>query len=232
MPLPRCHPRHRINARKAIWAIALIVLCMLAWKVDALDIEELQVDENRGIYYIELTAVIDAPAEYVRRVLTDYVHIHRLHPSITKSDILARPGNGLTRVSTQIVDCTLIFCVTLDRVEDVREVSPLSLHTVIVPSLSNFRSGETDWNIGEMGDRCHITYKTRMEPGFTIFPIIGPFIVREKMRDEMISTLKRLECLARIQEELDWNPQLEAATVDVDTVCSQTCDSATGRCLP
>jgi hypothetical protein len=205
---------------------------MLAWKVDALDIAELQVDESGGIYYIKLTAVIDAPAEYVRRVLTDYVHIHRLHPSITKSDILASPGNGLIRVRTQIFDCALIFCVTLDRVEDVREVSPSRLHTVIVPSLSNFRSGETDWNIDDIGDRCRITYKARMEPDFIIFPIIGPFIVREKMRDEMISTLKRLECLARIEEELDWNPQLEAATVDVDTVCSQTCDSATGRCPP
>lgn len=205
---------------------------MLAWKADALDIAELQVDENGGIYYIELTAVIEAPAEYLHRVLTDYVHIHRLHPSITRSDILAYPGNGVVRVSTQIIDCMLIFCVTLDRVEDVREVSPFSLHTVIVPSLSNFRSGETDWNIDDMGGRCHITYKARMEPGFTIFPIIGPFVVREKMRDEMISTLKRLECLAKIEEELDWNPQLEAATVDVDSVCSQTCDSATGRCPP
>jgi hypothetical protein len=59
----------------------------------------------------------------------------------------------------------------LNRVEDVGEVPPYDLHAVIVPSLSNFRSGEADWNIDEMEDRCHVAYKARMEPSFTIVPI-------------------------------------------------------------
>jgi hypothetical protein len=205
---------------------------LVACKVDALDVAELQVYEKGGIYYIELAAVIDVPAEYVHRVLTDYVHLHRLHPSITESDILASPGNGRVRVRTRIVDCTWIFCVTLDRVEDIRELSPFNLHTMIVPSLSNFRSGEADWNIGEMEERCHVAYKARMEPSFTILPIVGPFLVREKLRDEIISSLKRIECAAKLEEYQDWNPHSEATTIDTDTLCSQTCDTDTGRCAP
>ena len=232
MVWPRSYALLGINAWKATRATIFIGLCLAVWKADALDISELQVYETGGIYSIELAAVIDAPAEYVHRVLTDYVHMYRIHPSITQSDILTSPGNGIVRVSTRIVDCILIFCVTLDRVEDVHEVSPFNLHTVIVPSLSNFRSGEADWNIDETGGRCRVTYKARMEPGFTILPIIGTFLVREKLRSKMLSSLKRIECAAKLEELLDWNPHLDAATVDVDTLCSQTCDSGNGRCAP
>lgn len=229
---PRSYAHLRINAWKAIRATALIVSCLAVWKAYALDISELQVYENGGIYYIELAAVIDAPAEYVHRVLTDYVHMHRIHPSITESNILTSPGNGLVRVRTRIVDCILIFCMTLDRVEDVSEISPFNLHTVIVPSLSNFRSGEADWNTEEMNGRCRVAYKARMEPSFAIFPIIGPFLIREKLRGEMVSSLKRIECIAKLEEQLDWNPHLDASTVDADTLCSQPCDSGKDRCTP
>lgn len=232
MPWPRRRLPERESAGKAWLILVLVVLCSAALRVQALDIKELQISENGGTYSIEMAAVIDAPAEYVHRVLTDYVHVYRLHPSITQSDVLASPGDGVVRVRTRILDCILVFCVELDRVEDVREVPPYDLHTVIVPSLSNFRSGEADWVIDAMEERSHVVYKARMEPSFTIIPVIGPFFVREKLRTEMVSSLKRMECIAKIEEKLAWNPHLQATTLDVDTLCGQTCDSGTGRCPP
>jgi hypothetical protein len=217
----RWRPPHRITARNEMRFATLIVLYLTALQVDALDIKELQISENGGIYHIRLVAVIDAPAEYVHRVLTDYVHLHRLHPSIIQDDILASPGNGVVRVRTRMLDCIFIFCVELDRVEDVREVSPYDLHSVVVPSLSNFRSGEADWHIDEMGDRSQVVYEAQMEPDFTIVPIIGPMFIVEKLRDEMVTSLARIECIAKIEEEREWDPQLRAATVDVDTLCGQ-----------
>jgi hypothetical protein len=217
----RWRPPHRITARNEMRFATLIVLYLTALQVDALDIKELQISENGGLYHIRLVAVIDAPAEYVHRVLTDYVHLHRLHPSIIQDDILASPGNGVVRVRTRMLDCIFIFCVELDRVEDVREVSPYDLHSVVVPSLSNFRSGEADWHIDEMGDRSQVVYEAQMEPDFTIVPIIGPMFIVEKLRDEMVTSLARIECIAKIEEEREWDPQLRAATVDVDTLCGQ-----------
>jgi hypothetical protein len=217
----RWRPPHRITARKAMRPATLVVLYLAALPVDALDIKELHIYENGGIYNIRLAAVIDASAEYVHRVLTDYVHLHRIHPSIIQDDILAPPGNGVVRVRTRMLDCIFFFCVELDRVEDVREVSPYDLHSVVVPSLSNFRSGEADWHIDDMGDRSQVVYEARMEPDFAIIPVIGPIFIMEKLRDEMTSSLARIECIAKIEEEREWDPQLRAATVDVDTLCSQ-----------
>ena len=228
----RGRPLKGVSARRAARAAAVILLCVAALQVAAVDIKELEVSENGGIYSIKVAAVIDAPAEYVHRTLTDYAHIYRLNPSITQSDVLPSSGNGVVRVRTRILDCIFIFCMQLDRVEDVHEVPPYDLRAVIVPSLSNFRSGIAHWHIKAMGERSQVIYEAQMEPGFIILPIIGPSFVKEKMRTEMASSLMRIECVARIQEELDWNPQLDPAMVDVDSLCSQSCDSATGRCPP
>lgn len=228
----RGRPLKGVGARGATRAATVIVLCVAALQGAAVDIKELEVSEDGGIYHIKVASVIDAPAEYVHRTLTDYVHIHRLNPSITQSDVLPSPGHGIARVRTRILDCIFIFCMQLDRVEDVHEAPPYDLHAVIVPSLSNFRSGTAHWHIEAMGERSLVIYEAQMEPGFIVLPIIGPSFVKEKLRTEMASSLMRIECVARIEEELDWNPQLDPAMVDVDSLCSQSCDSATGRCPP
>jgi hypothetical protein len=229
-------PRWRLprgTARcRATRVYALIVLWLAALQVDAVEIRKLEVSEDGGVYQIEVAAVIDAPAEYVYRVLTDYVHLHRLHPSIIQSDILPSPGAGIVRVRTRMLDCILIFCMELDRVEDISELPPYHVHATIVPSMCNFSSGKADWRVEDMGDRSQLLYEAQMKPDLTVIPVIGPYFVKRKLHDEMASSLGKIECIAEVEEELDWNPQLRPGMVDVDKLCSQPCGSVTGRCPP
>jgi hypothetical protein len=218
--------------RNGMRVCTLIMLCVMTLQLHAIDITELQVYENGGIYYIRMIAEIDAPVEYVHKVLTDYVHIYRLNPSITESQILPSPDNSAVRVKIRILDCIFIFCMELDRVEDVYELPTYDLHTVIVPTLSNFRSGKADWHIEGSEERCRVIYEAQMEPNFRIIPVIGPSFVKSKLRKEMVTSLGRIECIAKIQEELDWNLHLQAANVDINTVCDEKCDSSTGQCQP
>lgn len=218
------------TAHKAKRACALIVLCVCITPVNAVDITELQVFENGGVYHINMVTVIDAPAEYVHKVLTDYVHIYRLNPSITESRILPSTGNGTVRVRIRILDCIFIFCMELDWVEDVYDLPPYDLRSMIVPSLSNFRSGKTDWMIEPDGEHSQVIYEAQLEPDFGIFPIIGPFLIKEKLRKKMVVSLTRIECIAKIQEELDWTPHLQVASIKIDTLCGEKCDLSTGQC--
>ena len=220
------------GASKLVRACALTFLSVVASEAHAADILQLRVSDNGGVYHISLVTEVDAPAEYVHRVLTDYVHIHRLNPSITESDILSPPGNGAVRVRTRIRDCVLIFCMELDRVEDVFEVPPYDLYSVIVPEMSNFRSGKSHWHIRSDGERSKVSYDAEMQPDFLVVPLIGPSFIKDKLRKEMTASLARIECIAKIEEELDWNIHLEAASVDVDAVCGQSCDSPGAQCPP
>jgi hypothetical protein len=165
------------------------MLCVITLPLGAVDFVEVQVTNDGGIYNIKIIAEVDASAEYVYKVLTDYKHIYRLNPSITESEILPSPGHGAVRVRTRVEDCTSIFCVDLNRVEDVNELPPNVLQMVIVPSLSNIRSGNAKWKIEDMEEYTEIVYQAQLEPDFNIFPIVGSAILKEKLRQEMMTCM-------------------------------------------
>ena len=225
-------PLQGITARKVAHICVPVVLGMLALQLYAVDITEFRVYENSGTYHIKVIAEIDAPAEYVHKTLTDYDHIYRLNPSITESRLLPSPGNGAVRVKTRILDCIFIFCMDIERVEDVYEFPAYALSTEIVPALSSFRSGRADWQIEDRKGHSQVIYEAQMEPDFVIIPIIGPSFVKRILRKGMVASLGRIECIAKIHETLEWDFHLHAAGIDINAVCGETCDTSTGQCQP
>jgi hypothetical protein len=128
-----------IQRRHVVISCMWLLLCLQAPLARAVDLAELQVGETRGVYRINLVTQIQAPVDYVHGVLTDYKHIYRLDPAIVDSGILPSPDDGVVRVRTRILDCIAFFCMTIDRVEDVRELENGGLQATIVPALSNFK---------------------------------------------------------------------------------------------
>jgi len=226
----RFHLLRRTAAHIANYICVLIALGLNAAQIDAADIKELKVFENGGVYHINMSTAIDAPAEYVHKVLTDYVHLYHLSSSIVESKVLPSPGNGAVRVKTRISNCILVFCIELDRVEDVFEQSSNQLHTIIIPSLSDFRSGRTEWKIEPQGDHSQVIYEAQLEPDFVVFPIIGPALITKNLRNEMITSLVKAECIAKMKQELDWNIHLQVANIDIHKLCGEKCTTDTGKC--
>ncbi len=147
--------------------------------------------------------LVHAPAIIVHRVLTDYAHIYRMNPSITESEILPSPDNETVRVRTRIEGCVFFFCKDIDRVEDVREVSPGHLQAVIVPAHSDFTSGQADWRIHPVGEDSQVVYQAEITPAFFIPPVIGDYFVKRTIAREVVTSFAKLECIARIKAGLD-----------------------------
>ncbi len=180
------------------------------------DLAELQVSETEGIYSINLVMQLQAPAQYVHRVLTDYARIYRLDPAIVDSEVLPSPDEGVVRVKTRIHDCIAFFCMAINRVEDVRELDHGGLQAITVPALSSFKSGHAEWKILRMEDRTQVTYQAQMEPDFFIPPLIGSYFVKQKLRKSLLASLARIECIARTQAGLERNPQQDPVLVADD----------------
>ena len=179
-----------------------IVLCTLMWPLGAVNLTELQINEVEGVYHIRMASMVHAPAQYVRDVLTDYVHIYRLNPAITESGILGFKDNE-TRVRTRMKGCISFFCRSVERVEDVQELPSGELLAIMVPELSDFRSGSALWVIKAAGERSQVTYQAKVEPDFFIPPIIGSYFVRKNLRKELLTSIGRIECNARINAYRD-----------------------------
>jgi hypothetical protein len=197
--------------RHGVAAGTCLLLTLLNPLARAAELAELEVSEGEGIYRISLAMQVQAPAHYVRRVLTDYARIYRLNPAITESEILPSSDDGVVRVRTRIRDCIAFFCKEIDVVEDVRESGPDGLQVTTVPALSSFKSGSAEWQIHGMGDRSQVIYQAEMEPDFYIPPLIGSFVIKQRLRETMLTSLARIECIARIQAGLEQTPAPDPA---------------------
>jgi len=198
-------PHFPSQRRHVVIACTCLLLCLPEPLARAADLAEIQVSDSEGLYSINLAIQMQAPAQYVRRVLTDYEHIYRLDPAIVDSEILPSPEHGIVRVRTRISECIGVFCMNIDRVEDVRKLENGDLQATIVPPLSNFKYGHARWEIADLKDRTQVIYQAQMEPDFFIPPLIGSYFVKKKLRNNALTSMARIECIARIQAGLEQN---------------------------
>ena len=173
----------------------------------AVDTHVVEVTENNGIYHIKASAVVEAPANYIRDVLTDYVHIYRLSPSIIESEVLPSSPVDEKQVRTRLLCCTSVFCKEVERVDVVRTLESGELQAEIIPALSEFKSGKATWKITPVQDRSQLVYEAHLEPDFFIPPIVGTQMVIDNLHDEFSTTFKRVEKIARINAERDWDTE-------------------------
>ncbi|MGB5679749.1 MAG: SRPBCC family protein [Gammaproteobacteria bacterium] len=180
----------------------------------AYEINRADVTEENGIFQIRVTAIFDAPAEYIREVLTDYTHIYRLSSSIIESEILPSRRTGDTQIRTKVLACASVFCREVERVDAVRTLASGDLQADIVPELSEFRSGQATWRITPMDDRSKLVYEATLEPDFYIPPVVGIPVIGNSLKKEFIATFERLERIASINARRDWTEDFTVARVD------------------
>jgi len=194
--------------------------------LQAEDLVHVEVFENSGAYQIKVVAVLKVPASYVRGVLTDYTHIYRLNPSIIESEVLEKHEDGAVSVRTKVIGCAAYFCEELERVEKVRQLPSGDLQAEIIPELSQFISGKTLWKIKSKGDFCEVTYHSEVEPDIFIPPVVGKFLVKRSIKEEMQASFANLENISSVLAERDWQknyqpPGNESVVVQPS---AKTCD--------
>ena len=176
------------------------------------DSRNVTVTEQGGVYRIYASAVVEAPAEYVRLVLSDFVHIYRLNPSIIESEVLADEDTTATYVRTRVLGCSGYFCQELERVEKVQKLPSGDLVAEVVPDKSDFRSGTTVWQVEASGERSRIVYKSEIEPDFYIPPVVGKFMAKKSIQNGIITSLQNLEKIANVFAERDWTADFKLSS--------------------
>jgi carbon monoxide dehydrogenase subunit G len=158
----------------------------------------LDVSHRDGRYRLSADMEIAAPPAAVRAQLTDYANLTALNPAIRHSSVAAAPAPYDARVTTVIDACVqAIFCRKLRRVEDVREDSE-RLVAVIVPAVSDFSAGRTEWRLSATGEGARVEYRAELTPGFAVPPVVGAPLVKQGLERELRRLLKNLERRARL----------------------------------
>ena len=79
-------------------------------------------------------------------------------------------------------------------VESLEENGKNELIATVVPAESDFRSGRTVWQIMPAGvAQSRLQLRSTFRPGFWVPPVIGPWLIKMKMEQELSVMITRLE---------------------------------------
>jgi hypothetical protein len=192
---------------------SLFALSLFSSISPADEIKELSVTKTEGVYSLRVVSVIDAPADYVYEVITDYKHAYRINPTITEVDILPSDRDGVVRVLNLSEHWVGPFCFKIDWVGDIVEPRDGYLEIKTLPEFSSFESGSAIWELRPQGERTWVLHESSLKPDFFIPPVIGDFIMKKQMKEEILTTFKRIECYAKIMFELDMENEPELISI-------------------
>ena len=183
--------------------IGLCALLVLAHAVFAeAQAVSVEVERKKGnVYQFQLQFVAQAPSPDVFALLTDYDQLTRLNPLILSSRVLPNNIANIDRVEIITRGCMWIFCKTIRRVEDVRVVNNLRIESDIIPSLSDFKSGDTLWILIPNGQQTIVRYQAKLVPDFWLPPFIGPRSLKKQLRVQLARTARRVNQLLNEKNE-------------------------------
>ncbi len=146
---------------------------------------EIGVDYEEGRYHIQFRLETALPPHEVYSKLTNYNHLNQINPSILESKLLGIEADGTRRVYSMIRGCVMLFCENLRRVERVQERSPHLIVSEILPELSDFKSGLSQWHIFPSETGSQIFFEAMLEPKRSLKVFIGIWLVKRSIKKEL-----------------------------------------------
>lgn len=155
--------------------------------------ERAEVTHEAGRYRLRFVVDIAAATPAVRALLTDYDHLDRLSAHIVESRRLTAGGS---RVRIVLEACVLVFCKTVRRVMAVETRANGDILTLADPAESDFRHAREIWQVNPQGRGTRLVYEAEFEPSFFVPPLIGPWLIKSRLRGALEEIATRLEELA------------------------------------
>ena len=171
-------------------------LYVISLSANASQLIRLDVEHKDDVYNVYVEMDVNAPAEAVLAILTDYENLSRLSDSIVESRIINSTNANVTRVQTQIRNCVLFFCIGIKKVEDVTEDKTGRITVAMVADSSDFRSGHAVWEVKSREQGSRVIHQARLEPDIALPSWMGTAIVKKSLRKELRQSFENLECLS------------------------------------
>lgn len=179
------------------------VLCgaLMSGPALAVELRAIEVTRGESRYRVRMDVQLDVPAPAAYAVFADISRLPRINPAVREARVLEEPGaEGLRRVYTDLRVCVSFFCRRLQQVQDMRFTARPDggdVQAVVIPERSDLRYGLANWALRDCGGRTCLHFEAELEPHFWVPPVIGPWLMQRKLREEAMQTSAGIERLAR-----------------------------------
>ncbi|MFQ5761218.1 MAG: SRPBCC family protein, partial [Acidiferrobacterales bacterium] len=164
--------------------------------VAAVTIQSLDVTHNQGRYHITFNVLLAADLAKTYELVSDHRKWPQLFRTLKKTRLVTTFPDGRQRIRLTFRSCVLFICRRIRQLKDVSRQQTGDIFTRIVPDGKYFESGWEHWHlIGEEHD-TRVQYRAELVPGFRSVPLIGPWILKNKLRRSLLWAAKKAEALA------------------------------------
>lgn len=183
-------PRARRTAR------ALSLAAWLAASTPAgAELLELEVDRTRDGFDIRFEVTLEVPPDAVRRVFAEPERWAGLSDSVVRSGAVGAAQSGAVPVEIVFRDCILFICRKVRKVVTYHTVESGDIVGAGVSGAGDFRRIEERWQLLPGNGGTHIAFSAHIEPDFRVPPVIGPMLVRSKLKRMLGEMERNLEAL-------------------------------------
>lgn len=182
----------------------VLLLALFAAAAESADLRSVSIERVDGVYTMNSVVWFDARIEAVYNVFLDWDLSEQFSSIVVEARNTGSDANGDRGFYTRNRACILFYCKSVERYGDV-EHEPLDfIRATADPERSDFHVSNESWEFAEENDGTLITYRLEMRPKFWIPPVIGPYILKRKMRNDGVEALDRIEGIAQ-----SWKPRAD-----------------------
>jgi hypothetical protein len=189
-----------VAKRDAAGFICVLTL-LLSAQSDSGQIEKIDVSHRNGVYTVDMDVIIDADFTKVFALVTDFAQTYRLNSSIVTNELEEDAKNDRWKRHLTIETCVLLYCFEVEQTEWIN-IDDNVITTTIIPEESNLGPSTSTWELTDVGAaRTRLRYISDKKPEFWIPPLIGPWLVKNKLRTEVLRTVENIEAIAQSQQQ-------------------------------
>jgi len=175
----------------------LLLLLGAAGPVCAADLRSVDIDRKKGVYTMHSVVWFDADIDTVYDVFLDWDLSEQFSSVVVEARNTGSDATGDRGFYTRNRACLLFFCKSVERYGSVEHEPRRFIRATTDPEVSDFHVSNEQWLFEKEGDGTLITYTLEMRPKFWIPPVIGPYVLKRKMKSDGTAALDRIEAIAQ-----------------------------------
>ena len=184
-------------------ALFIIPLLLPAF-AGAADLRDVTVDRIDGTYVMRSEVWFDVSIDKIYGTFLDWDLSTQFSSVVVESRNVEPGEDGRPRFYNRNQACLLFFCKSFERFGYVSHEPLKYIEATADPEKSDFHISDERWEFREEGEGTVVVYDLRFKPKFFIPPLIGPAVMKRKLKTSSIYALDRIEDVAQ-----RWTPDDE-----------------------
>lgn len=175
----------------------ICVLILMPVALEAADLRSVFVDKVGDRYVMRSEVFFHVDIEHLYAVLLDWDLSTEFSSVVVESRNLEPDADGRPQYFTRNEACVAFFCKSMTRQGVIHHRPHEFIEARIYPDKSDFHFSEERWTFREEGGGTVVNYDIEFEPKFFVPPLIGPYMIKRKLKRGSGDAIDRIEAIAR-----------------------------------